>query len=241
MAAGLPVVGWQAGQPAIPGRSRPRRRARAGRGRRGTRQCDRVAGPRLRASRAAGTRRPHPRSGASDVGRDGGALLHDHPRGIGRTPKPHLAARHGVSASRGQRMTRRASRPAIADRSVDGCPERQPLTRTRSREGSLSAEAEARGGPGHGSRCARRPSRPWYSGQRMRPGCRDRRSRAPRGTPTVPPRGGRGRPASHPRRDVRPARPPRRGSRDCARGSRQDPRPRADAARGTSARRRPQT
>ena len=87
MAAGLPVVGWQGREPAIPGRSRPRRRARSGGGRPGPRWCDRVAGPRPSASRAAGTRRPRPRSSASDVGRDGSTLLRDHPGGVVRAPK----------------------------------------------------------------------------------------------------------------------------------------------------------
>ena len=88
--------GWLAGrQSAIPGRSWPRRPARA-RGRcSGAPWRDRRAGPRPGAPRAVGTRSPPPRSVASDVGRDGRTLLRDHPGGVGRAPNTSSATRSG--------------------------------------------------------------------------------------------------------------------------------------------------
>ena len=125
MAAGLPGRRLAGGQPAIPGRSRPRRRARARRGRPGTRCCHRRAGPRPSASRAARARRPRPRSGASDVGRDGDTLLHDHPGGVVRAP--NTCSKGPVRGQGGRRVTHH--RRPVGQR----MPRRQPI-RTRSRE-----------------------------------------------------------------------------------------------------------
>ena len=104
MAAGLPVVGWQAGNlPFLADHGRDGVLVPVGTSR--PSWCDRVAGPRPSASRAAGTRRRRPRSSASNVGRDGSTLLRDHPGSVVRAPRT-------CSATRARSLTTPGASPA---------------------------------------------------------------------------------------------------------------------------------
>ena len=93
MAAGLPVIGWQAGNlPFLADHGRDGVLVPVGDVPGLGAAIEGLArDPALRAR--PGTRGPGPCSGASDVGRDGGTLLRDHPRGVGRAGRHDLTGR----------------------------------------------------------------------------------------------------------------------------------------------------